>query len=64
MTDLKYMGITGAVIETGDIAKERGITYGEAMSTQRKRARRRDQEYRDAIAEVESNVIQFRPREK
>jgi hypothetical protein len=58
----RYGGITGAVFETGDIASELGISYGEAMPIQEQRAALRAQEYLDAIAEIESNVIQFRPR--
>jgi hypothetical protein len=64
VTDLMYSGITGGILETSDISRELGISYGDAMAIQEERAERRAQEYRDAIADAESNVIQFRPRGK
>jgi hypothetical protein len=36
----------------------------DAFQRVRQREAQREQEYRDAIAEAESNVIQFRPRSK
>ena len=64
MDNPMYSGITGGLIEAGDISRELGISYGEAMVIQQERAASREQEYRDAIADAESNVIQFRPRGK
>jgi hypothetical protein len=60
----RYSGLTGGLLEASDIADEQRITYAEALAIQRERAAHREQEYRDAIAEAESNVIQFRPRGK
>jgi hypothetical protein len=51
----EQLGILGALTPT-DIA--------DAFEHVRQREAQREQEYRDAIAEVESNVIQFRPRSK
>jgi hypothetical protein len=60
--DLRYSGITGGLIEAADIKEERGCTYAEALEIQQQRADERAQAYRDADAEIESNVIQFCPR--
>lgn len=56
----RYSGLTGGILEASDTAKERRITYAEALELQR----HRDQEYRDASQEIELNVIQFRLRGK
>jgi hypothetical protein len=60
----RYSGLTGHLLETSDIMAEKSVTYAEALTIQQERAAHREQEYRDAIAEAESNVIQFRPRGK
>jgi hypothetical protein len=57
MTDPKYMGITGAVIEAGDIMDELGVSYANAMEIQAQRSAERLQAYLDADREIESNVI-------
>jgi hypothetical protein len=53
----RYSGITGSILEASDVAKERGITYAEALAIQQFCAAHNEQEYRDAIAEVEGSVI-------
>ena len=57
MTNPKYMGLTGAIIEAGDIARDEGVSYASAMEIQAQRSAHRLQEYLDSIAEAESNVI-------
>ncbi|HLG85139.1 MAG TPA: hypothetical protein VKY22_29425 [Bradyrhizobium sp.] len=64
MSDDRYSGITGHLIEASDFMDEELVNYADALEIQRERAARREQEYRDAIAAIESNVIQFRPRGK
>jgi hypothetical protein len=75
-----YSGLLGNITEAGDIAEELGCDWDQAREIQRQRADEREQEYRDelgraiekareiqrqrAIAAAESNVIQFRPRQK
>jgi hypothetical protein len=51
----EQLGILG-LLTPADIA--------DAFERVRQRKAQREQEYRDAIAEAESNVIQFRPRGK
>jgi hypothetical protein len=51
----EHLGILGALSPT-DIA--------DAFERVRQREAQREQEYRDSIADAESNVIQFRPRGK
>jgi hypothetical protein len=62
--DDRFSGITGNVIEANDIAAEHGLSFGAALEIQRERAAQREQEYKDVVQEIESNVIQFRPRGK
>jgi hypothetical protein len=57
MSDLRYSGITGAIFEASDIARDEGVAVERAFEIQRERAAQREQDYRDAIAEVESNVV-------
>ena len=64
MSDIRYAGITGGLLEASDIMRDRGVNVEKAFRLQRHRAARREQEYRDAIQEIESNVIPFRPRGK
>jgi hypothetical protein len=61
---MKYEGMLGYVTEASDIARDEGVSAEAAFEIQRQRAAQREQEYRDAIAEIESNVIPFRPRGK
>jgi hypothetical protein len=53
----EHLGILGALTPTD-------IEEAFERVRQRKEQEYREQEYRDAIAEAESNVIQFRPRGK
>jgi hypothetical protein len=53
----RYSGITGALFEASDIARDEGVSVDTAFEIQRERAAQREQEYRDAIADAESNVI-------
>jgi hypothetical protein len=53
----RYSGITGGLFEAHDTAKERRITYDEALAIQQFCAAHNEQEYRDAIAEIQSSVI-------
>jgi len=64
MDNPMYSGITGGIVEASDIMRDRGVSAEKAFRLQRHRAARRQQEYLDAIEEIESNVIQFRPRDK
>jgi hypothetical protein len=57
MSDLRYAGMTGYVTEACDIARDEGVSIETAFAIQQQRAAHREQEYRDAIAEIESNVI-------
>jgi hypothetical protein len=64
MSDLRYAGLIGGIFEASDIQRDLGCTADEAFIYQGFAADLRDerrllaeQEYRDAIAEVESNVI-------
>jgi hypothetical protein len=54
---MRYEGMLGHVTEACDIAKEEGVSTETAFAIQRQRAAQREQEYRDAIQEIESNVI-------
>jgi hypothetical protein len=66
MTD----GLLGNLTQAGHIvAGMPGTTFNEALeivsdANDKHLAALREQEYRDAIAASESNVIQFRPRQK
>jgi len=64
MTEHRYSGLLGHVTEASDIYAETGCTVEEAFEAQGHLAALREQAYLDSIAEIESNVIQFRPRGK
>jgi hypothetical protein len=64
MIEPRYSGLLGHVTEASDIHAETGCTVAESFEAQSHLAAHREQEYLDSIAEIESNVIQFRPRQK
>jgi hypothetical protein len=56
MSDLRYQGIIGDVIEASDIARDEGVSPETAFEIQRERAAIREQEYRDALAEADKII--------
>ena len=57
MSEPKYTSLMGAIEEACDIKDETGCTVAESFEIQSHLAALRDQEYRDAITEIEDNVI-------
>jgi hypothetical protein len=58
-----YGGILGALSEAADLRRELGCTAEEAFKIQSERAQARLREL-EAASEPETNVLQFRPRER
>jgi hypothetical protein len=56
----QHLGILGFLSEANEIQQELGVSAKEAFQIQRERAAERLREYE--LSQVESNVIQFRPR--
>jgi hypothetical protein len=61
---MEYVGLLGHLSEAVEIRDETGCTVAESFEVQSHLVALREQEYRDALAASESNVIQFRPRGK
>jgi hypothetical protein len=58
----KYGGLLGFVSEACDIEKELGCTAEESFKIQRERADERERLWMADQEQLESNVLQFRPR--